>query len=149
MPVDASPSREPRLRTACQQQLAALAESMEGLRMAIVASADGFPLASIGLESQEGRRFSAQAAALDALAQRMVGELALGRQESALIESDVGLVLCRQVANDITPMLLLVVTGQNSNPGYALWAVKKAARALSESLSAPASGAPTTSERER
>ena len=82
-------------------------------------------------------------------AERLVQELALGAQESALIESAAGLVLCRQVVNGITPMVLLVVTGENSNPGYALWAVKKAARALGESLSAPGSGAPTTSEREQ
>lgn len=149
LPVDAPQTREPRLKTVCQQQLAALAESMDGLRVAIVASADGFPLASVGLEAQESRRITAMAAALDALGQRLVQELALGAQESALIESAEGLVLCRQVVNGITPMILLVVTGEGSNPGYALWAVKKAARALSESLSAPGSGAPTTSEREQ
>lgn len=149
MPADAPRSREPRLKTLCQQQLAVLAESMDGLRVASVVSADGFPLASIGLEGREGRRIGAQAAALDALGQRLVGELALGRQESALIESDAGLVICRQVVNDVTPMLLLVVTGEGSNPGYALWAVKKASRALSESLGAPTNGVPTTSEREQ
>ncbi len=149
LPVDVPQTRTPRLKAACQQQLAALAESMEGLRVAVVASADGFPLASVGLDAQEGRRITAMAAALDALGQRLVQELALGAQESALIESAAGLVLCRQVVNDITPMILLVVTGEGSNPGYALWAVKKAARALSESLSAPRSGAPTPSEREQ
>lgn len=149
MPADVPRSREPRLKTVCQQQLAELAGTMDGLRVAIVASASGFPLACIGLEAQESRRITALGAALDALGQRLVQELALGAQESALIESAAGLVLCRQVVNGITPMVLLVVTGENSNPGYALWAVKKAARALGESLSAPGSGAPTTSEREQ
>ncbi|MNO10146.1 hypothetical protein D3C81_2338150 [compost metagenome] len=44
--------------------------------------------------------------------------------------------MCRQIANSVTPMVLLVVTGEEANYGYAQWAVKHAAKRLSESLNA-------------
>jgi len=106
------------------------------VRVAIVASSDGFPLASLNLEAQESRRITAMGAALSALSLRIVQELALSGLEGTVIESAQGLVLCRQIPNGITPMVLLVVTGEEANYGYAQWAVKHAAKRLSESLNA-------------
>ncbi|MBV2134543.1 roadblock/LC7 domain-containing protein [Pseudomonas sp. MAP12] len=136
IPVDAPEAKQPLLRALCQQQLTDLAATTEGVRVAIVASSDGFPLASLNLEAQESRRITAMGAALGALSQRIVQELALGALEGTVIESVQGLVLCRQVPNVITPMVLLVVTGEEANYGYAQWAVKHAAKRLSESLNA-------------
>ncbi len=134
--VDAPEATQPQLKALCQQQLADLAATTEGMRVAIVASSDGFPLASLNLEAQESRRITAMGAALGALSQRIVQELALGALEGTVIESVQGLVLCRQIPSVITPMVLLVVTGEEANYGYAQWAVKHAAKRLSESLNA-------------
>ena len=134
IPVDAPVARQPQLKALCQQQLAELAATTEGVRVAIVASSDGFPLASLQLEPQESRRITAMGAALSALSQRIVQELALSSLEGTTVETAQGLVLCRQIPNSVTPMVLLVVTGESVNYGYAQWAVKHAARRLSESL---------------
>lgn len=132
--VDAPATQQSQLKTLCQQQLAQLSATTEGVRVAIVASSDGFPIASLNLEAQESRRITAMGAALGALSQRIVQDLALSTLEGTVIESSQGLVLCRQIPNSVTPMVLLVVTGEEANYGYAQWAVKHAARRLSESL---------------
>lgn len=134
--ADTPASQQSQLKSLCQQQLAELVATTQGVQLAIVASSDGFPLASVNLEPQESRRITAMGAALAALSQRVVQELALGTLEGTVIESAAGLVLCRQVVNPLTPMVLLVVTGEAANYGYAQWAVKHAARRLSESLDA-------------
>lgn len=134
--VDAPEAKQPQLKALCQQQLAELAATTKGVRVAIVASSDGFPLASLNLEAQESRRITAMGAALGALSLRIVQELDLSGLEGTVIESAQGLVLCRQIPNGITPMVLLVVTGEEANYGYAQWAVKHAAKRLSESLNA-------------
>ncbi|HYQ37937.1 MAG TPA: roadblock/LC7 domain-containing protein [Pseudomonas sp.] len=132
--VDAPAAKQSQLKALCEQQLTDLAASAQGVRVAIVASSDGFPLASLNLEPQESRRITAMGSALGALSQRIVQELALGELEGTVIESATGLVLCRQIPNGITPMVLVVVTGEEANYGYAQWAVKHAAKRLSESL---------------
>ena len=136
IPVDATDTKQPQLKSLCQQQLAELAATTQGVRVAIVASSDGFPLASLNLEAQDSRRITAMGAALSALSLRIVQELALSGLEGTVIESAQGLVLCRQIPNSVTPMVLLVVTGEEANYGYAQWAVKHAAKRLSESLNA-------------
>lgn len=134
MSISVDAAKQPQLKTLCEQQLAELAATTQGLRVAIVASSDGFPLASHNLEPQESRRITAMGAALAALSQRIVQELALSALEGTVIESTQGLVLCRQIPNSITPMVLVVVTGEEANYGYAQWAVKHAAKRLSDSL---------------
>lgn len=134
MSISVDAAKQPQLKTLCEQQLAELAATTQGVRVAIVASSDGFPLASHNLEPQESRRITAMGAALAALSQRIVQELALSTLEGTVIESTQGLVLCRQIPNSITPMVLVVVTGEEANYGYAQWAVKHAAKRLSDSL---------------
>ncbi|MCM2331826.1 MAG: roadblock/LC7 domain-containing protein, partial [Pseudomonas sagittaria] len=77
IPVDATEAKQPQLKSLCQQQLAELAATTQGVRVAIVASSDGFPLASLNLEAQDSRRITAMGAALSALSLRIVQELAL------------------------------------------------------------------------
>ncbi len=134
IPANPSASQPSQLKQLCQEQLVELAATTRGVRVAIVASSDGFPLASLNLEAKDSRRITAMGAALGALSQRIVQELVLAGLEGTVIEAAEGLVLCRQIANPITPMVLLVVTGEEANYGYAQWAVKHAARRLSESL---------------
>lgn len=134
MSITVDAAKQPQLKTLCERQLAELVATAQDVRVAIVASSDGFPLASHNLEPQESRRITAMGAALAALSQRIVQELALSALEGTVIETAQGLVLCRQIPNSITPMVLVVVTGEEANYGYAQWAVKQAAKRLIDSL---------------
>lgn len=134
MPIDMSITQDPQLKALCEAELAELSTRTHSMRVAIIATMDGFPLASLNLEPQESRRVTAMSAAFSGLSMRIIQELALNSLEGAVLETSEGLVLCRQVSNEVMPLVLLVVTGTDENYGFALLAVKRAAANLGEAL---------------
>src|SRR5574343_1274904 len=104
MPIDMSITQDPQLKALCEAELAELAKKTQSMRVAIIATMDGFPLASLNLEPQESRRVTAMSAAFSGLSMRIIQELALDSLEGAVLETREGLVLCRQVSNDLMPL---------------------------------------------
>ncbi len=123
-----------RVKALCQSALADLAEKSSSMRVAIIATMDGFPLASLNLDPTESRRVTAMSAAFSGLSTRIIQELQLPSLEGAVLESSDGLVLCRQITNQLMPLVLLVVTGADENYGFALLAVKRVAAQLGQGL---------------
>ena len=97
------------LKNICQARLDELVRSVEGLQMAVIASDNGFPLASINLDSREGRRVTTLGSNLTDSARKVCSELNLVGLHSATLETDTGMALCRLVDNQVLPMLLMVI----------------------------------------
>lgn len=136
MQDESSLTNNPQLKALCHSALTELAEKSQSMRVAIIATMDGFPLASLNLDPTESRRVTAMSAAFSGLSTRIIQELQLPSLEGAVLESSEGLVLCRQISNSLMPLVLLVVTGKDENYGFALLAVKRTAIELGESLNA-------------
>lgn len=136
MQDESSLTNNPQLKALCHSALTELAEKSQSMRVAIIATMDGFPLASLNLDPTESRRVTAMSAAFSGLSTRIIQELQLPSLEGAVLESSEGLVLCRQISNNLMPLVLLVVTGKDENYGFALLAVKRTAVELGESLNA-------------
>ncbi|WP_437880133.1 roadblock/LC7 domain-containing protein [Pseudomonas sp. LRF_L74] len=123
------------LRSICLQHLDGLKHTFgELLRMAVVSSTDGFPIAMLDIEASAGRKATAMAAALDGLCKTIVKEFALGALEGTVLECEQGLVLCRQVRGPNRNLVLLLVLGEGASYGHALWAVKNAVQEIGASL---------------
>lgn len=121
------------LKHICQTRLDDLVRSVEGLQMAIIASDNGFPLASINLDSREGRRVTTLGSSLTDSARKVCSELNLVGLHSATLETDTGMALCRLVDNKVLPMLLMVIIEGDAG-GYVQWSVRKCATDLAYSL---------------
>lgn len=122
------------LRALCVSHLQRLKDSVEHVRMAAVCSTDGFPIALLGVEPQPGRKLTAMAAALDGLSKSMGSELEMGLLEGTVLESEFGLVLCRQVHSPRRNLVLLLVMAEQGTYGHALWAIKNAAKEMGAAL---------------
>lgn len=129
-----APTASSSLREFCLQHLEALKSSISHFRMAVVSSVDGFPIALLGVEPQTGRKTTAMSAALDGLSKTIAKELQLGNIEGAVLECELGLVLCRQVYGPKRNLVLLMVVSEQATYGQALWAVKNAAKEMTVSL---------------
>ena len=135
------PASELRVRPLCQKMLLEFTSLTAGVRQAVLASSDGFPLAMVNLESAEGRRLTAMSSTLSSLSRRIVQELGMVEAEATTIETPSGIVFCRQIPNNLTPLVLLAVTDGTVNAGLLNWAGKKAAASFTESLNALVSSA--------
>lgn len=122
------------LRDMCIQHLKNLGEALEGVRMAVVSSTDGFPIATLNIDLASGRKASAMAAALDGLCKTIVKEFDLGTLEGTVLEYEQGLTLCRQLRSQKLNLVLLVVVCESVTYGHALWAIKNAAHGITLSL---------------
>jgi predicted regulator of Ras-like GTPase activity (Roadblock/LC7/MglB family) len=124
------------LKELCQQHLLQLQETLSGMRVAVVSTADGFPIAMVETTPQGARRATAMAAALNGLSQTLTKELATGQLEGTVLECQQGLILCRHVAMPKRALVILMVVDAGATYGHALWAIKQAAKDLSTALHA-------------
>ena len=122
------------LRSLCLEHLERLKQSIGDLRLAVVSSTDGFPIATLGVEAASGRKATAMAAALDGLSKSIAKEFAMGGLEGVVMECELGLVLCRQVHGINRNLVLLLILGREVNYGQALWSIKQAAQDIGNSL---------------
>lgn len=134
MQDESSLTNNPQLKALCHSALTELAEKSQSMRVAIVATMDGFPLATLNLDPTESRRVTAMSAAFSGLSTRIIKELQLPSLEGAVLESSEGLVLCRQINTEVLPLVLLVVTGKDENYGFALLSVKRTAIELGQQV---------------
>lgn len=124
------------LQALCLEHLEQLKATTKHLRLAVVALADGFPLAQIDTEASTGRKAAAMASALGGLASSVVKEFSLGLLEGTILECDQGLVFCRQIKGPKRSFILFMIMDDKATYGHALWAIKNAAKNISEALHA-------------
>ncbi len=128
------------LKSVCQARLDELVRSLDGLQLAVIASDNGFPLASLNLESREGRKVTAEAGVLGDAARKACIELQLQGLQAAQLETDDGMLIYRLVENRVLPLMLLVVIKGDAGGGYAQWSVRRCATELAFALNELADG---------
>lgn len=124
-------------RSQLQRHLADLATGVAGIRVAVVASVDGFALASAGDHAQGGDRLAAMTSSMLGLAAAVGRELALGTLETLLLDASHGKVLMRAIACARQPVLLMAACAPDAVTGTVLWSTKDCGRKILADLGGP------------
>lgn len=117
-------------------RLQEFADSVDGVRAAVVASVDGFVLAQVATQSSSGERLAAMTSAMLALASAVGRELALGTLDVLMLEASEGKVLMQSIPLPRGSLLLMAACGQRSVIGHVLWSARECGRKIQVELSA-------------
>jgi uncharacterized protein len=122
--------------SACDEALRSLMRDVPNVTAAVVATADGFEVASVQTEDQvAATRLSALASSLLALGHAALRELSMNGGGSVLIENAMGKILLVEVHRNRLPIVLCIVADAEATTGKVLWAARQCSNALE---SAPA-----------
>jgi len=115
----------------CEEALRKLMSDVPGITAAVVATADGFEVASAQAEGRmSATRLSALASSLLALGQAALRELSMEGSGSVLIENTMGKIMLVDVRREHLPVVLCVVADDMAMTGKVLWAAKQCAATL-------------------
>lgn len=116
---------------ACGEALQKLMRDLPSVTAAVVATSDGFEVASLHADGQmSATRLSALASSLLALGQAALRELSMTGSGSVLIENPMGKILLVDVRGERLPVVLCVVADASAMTGKLLWAARQCADAL-------------------
>ena len=115
----------------CGEALRGLMRDVPSVTAAVVATADGFEVASAQAQSGvSAPRLSALSSSLLALGQAALRELSMDGSGSVLIENAMGKILLVEVRRDKLPIVLCVVADAEATTGKVLWATRQCAAVL-------------------
>lgn len=115
----------------CEEALRKLMSDVPSITAAVVATADGFEVASAQAEGRmSATRLSALASSLLALGQAALRELSMAGSGSVLIENTMGKIMLVDVRREHLPVVLCVVADEMAMTGKVLWAAKQCAATL-------------------
>lgn len=115
----------------CDDALRKLMSDVPSITAAVVATADGFEVASAQAEGRmSATRLSALASSLLALGQAALRELSMAGSGSVLIENAMGKIMLVDVRREHLPVVLCVVADEMAMTGKVLWAAKQCAATL-------------------
>lgn len=115
----------------CEEALRKLMNDVPSITAAVVATADGFEVASAQAEGRmSATRLSALASSLLALGQAALRELSMAGSGSVLIENAMGKIMLVDVRREHLPVVLCVVADEMAMTGKVLWAAKQCAATL-------------------
>ena len=122
------------LRMMFQEYLETFHQQTDCVQFVILASEDGFPVAYTGIEPDKSKRASAMASTLYGLAGTIVKEFDLQALDGAILECELGVVLCRSVQLKSKNFVVLAVVDHTVVIGHALWSIKNLAKKMSDAI---------------
>ncbi len=115
--------RHPHIVEAATEALVQLRSACPSFTVAVVLSDDGFEIARDPATTAENQRLASMSSSLQALAEAIVRELALGPTRYALVDADDGHVLLLRIPEQ--PIVLAAVFGDEETAGKALLASRR------------------------
>jgi predicted regulator of Ras-like GTPase activity (Roadblock/LC7/MglB family) len=110
----------------CSEALNGLVRDVPSISAAVVATADGFEVASVQTRgSVAAARLSALASSLLALGHAALRELSMNGGGSVLVENAMGKILLMEVHRNRLPIVLCVVADADATTGTVLWAARQ------------------------
>jgi len=123
----------PTVTEALRRQLEQFGADTPGVQLAVLGSADGFPVASyrgVGAAAVEAPKVAAMTSSIAALGEAIARETGLEGPARIIIEADTGTVVLIGI-NGIKPTVALaVVAGKQAILGHLLWAARNASNAI-------------------
>lgn len=109
-----------------------LVHSTTGVDGVLLASTDGFEVASIFQKNYDGNKLSAVGSSILALVQALTNEAQLTGCRSVILDAENGKIMISAVPNAHQPMILIVVTRQQVLLGQIMHAMNKGTLRLVE-----------------
>lgn len=126
----ARPNWQAAMQSASAGELDELMTALSGLIAVVIATADGFEVASRGRADVEIAKLAAMACSISALGAMVGTESGIGQYQSVVIEADEGYVLIMEIPHPSYPMIMNLVVGSEEMLGQALYRAKRAAARL-------------------
>ena len=117
--------QRPGLSSLCKVHLQAFVSATSGVTAAIVATSDGFEVASVLHSSLSPEKMAAMTSSILALGEAVLAEAGLVDCQNVVIESHGGLIVMLSVGDPDGELLLSVITDGNAMLGQVLWAARR------------------------
>ena len=118
------------LRVLARAEARALAADLGGIRAVVVATADGFDVASALCGEAEARRVAALASSIAAIGEVVSAETGLGRSTGITVNTETGFIYVQQVRRADALLVVNVVAGPDAVLAQVALRAARAARRL-------------------
>ena len=117
-----------------RESLQAFVDGAMGVKVAVVASVDGFALMQVPEQASNGERLAAMTSAMLGLAGAVGRELALGELEMLMLEAGEGKVIMMSIPVAAPPLLLMAACDKRTVAGGVLWRAKECGQRIAAEL---------------
>lgn len=121
-------------RALMRRSLEAFVAATAGVRVAVVASVDGFALVQAPVHAPNGERLAAMTSAMLGLAAAVGRELALGELEVLMLEADAGKTIMTSIPVPGRSLLLMAACDKRTVAGAVLWGAKECGQQIAAGL---------------
>jgi uncharacterized protein len=118
----------------CTQALQDSTAYTSHVHAAIIATGDGFEVASIIFRDIHAPKLAAMTSTIKALGEALANEASLPGARNIVIESDGGFVVVQSI-DSAHQLVLCMIAGKQSSLGHLVWAARKCSEQLGERLS--------------
>lgn len=126
----AAPAIGEALRARAQAQAQAIASDLTGVRAVVIATADGFDIASATFADVDPQRIAALASSMAAIGAVVSAEAGLGRSNSVTVGTDAGFAVVHACSHEGVALVISVLAGPDALLGQVNYRVAAGARAL-------------------
>ncbi len=119
-------------RALATREAQALLDEVDGVTAVVVASVDGFDVASAIRDGTDPARVAAMASSISAISAVVSQEVALGRNRSVTIDTEAGFAVVYSVHRPDGELIVNVIAGGGAVLGQVAYRVAQMARALAD-----------------
>ncbi|WP_227494358.1 roadblock/LC7 domain-containing protein [Ramlibacter pallidus] len=119
------------LRALARQEAEAIAQDISGVRAVVIATGDGFDIASAGRGAVDPQRIAALASSMSAIGAVVSAEAGLGRSTSVTVGTDDGFAVVHAATHRGMDLVINVIAGPDALLGQVNYRTAAAARSLS------------------
>lgn len=109
--------------TACAIELETLADRCKGLQSAAIVSSDGFVVSTYGELKDGGNRLGSMTSSMQALAEAVHEELAMGDNEYITLKSTSGNLVMSRIQN--YPLVITALFNDRDTAGHAIFSIQQ------------------------
>lgn len=117
-------------RALAQREAQAMLDEVDGVMAVVVASVDGFDVASAVRNDSDPTRVAAMASSISAISAVVSQEVALGRSKSVTIDTESGFAVVHNVYREEGELIINVVAREGALLGQVSYRTAQMARAL-------------------
>jgi uncharacterized protein len=121
---------EPWIRAKAQATANELLNAIEGVRAIVVATEDGFDVATAQNKPVDPSRIAAMTSSISAIGQILSQEAALGRPECLVVDATEGYLIMRRACCGPVVLVITALTNRQALLGLAMHTVTAAARQM-------------------
>lgn len=126
--------QNPALPSLCHPALQWFMSQTSGVTAALVATADGFEIASVLHQTLSAEKMAAMTSSILALGEAVLAEAELSDCQNVVIESRNGMVVMLAIGDPRNELLLSVIADRNAMLGQVLWAARRCCEQIRQSV---------------